>query len=49
MSRKHGVFLVNCFDHPRGYYYEVFVRGRFIGSFDYGSDAEDEFSRLEMK
>lgn len=45
--KKHGVFMVECFDHPRGYYYDVFCHGKWLGSYDYHSDASDELSRNE--
>ena len=40
---KHGIFLINCFDHPRGYYYELFFLGKYIGYYDYYSDACIDF------
>jgi len=44
-SKKHGVFIVNCFDNPRGYYWDVFYFGKWLGSFDYQSDAKEAFNK----
>lgn len=45
MKSKHGVFIVTCFDNPRGYYWDVFYFGKWLGSFDYQSDAKEAFNK----
>lgn len=51
--KKHGSFLVNSSDNPRGYYYEAFAYGIFLGCFDFKSDADDavysEYMKTEIK
>lgn len=50
---KHGSFFVNSSDNPRGYYYEAFAYGFFLGSFDFKSDADEavysEYVKTEIK
>ena len=45
MKPKHGVFIVSCFDNPRGYYWDAWYLGKFLGSFDYQSDAKEAFNK----
>ncbi len=47
MRKQHGVIVVLCFDHPRGYYYDAFYFGKFLGSFDYFEEASNEVRKAE--
>ena len=47
--KKTGVFFVSCSDTPRGYYYDAFYNGTWLGSFDYHFDALNEVSNEERK
>lgn len=42
---QHGVFMVSCPDNPRGYVWDAFYMGEWLGSYDYQQDAEHEFVR----
>lgn len=49
MKSKHGVFIVSCFDNPRGYVWNAWYLGKFLGSFDYQEDAHQEFNAEMMR
>jgi len=44
MKTKHGVFLIQCDDNPRGYVWEAWYFGKFLGSYDYNGDAHQAFN-----
>jgi len=43
---KHGVMCENCSDNGRGFYFVVFVFGKFVYQTDNYSDAMNEFNKL---
>lgn len=49
MKTKHGVFFIQCDDNPRGYYWDAWYLGKFLGSFDYQDDAYAEFNAESMR